>query len=61
MPYTPGVSTVVDEKDLNKPHLVRSEKAEEAEKQTEDKQEQITRVVVEVVGANKADSNTTAG
>lgn len=36
MPYTPGVSTVVDEKDLNKPHLVRSEKAEEAEKQTED-------------------------
>lgn len=36
MAYTPGVSTVVDEKDLNKPHLVRSEKAEEAEKQTED-------------------------
>lgn len=36
MAYTPGVSTVVDEKDLNKPYLVRSEKAEEAEKQTED-------------------------
>ena len=32
-----------------------------AEKQAEDKQEQITRVLVEVVGANKADSNTTAG
>ena len=32
-----------------------------AEKQAEDKQEQITRVVVEVVGANKADSDTTAG
>ena len=32
-----------------------------ADKQAEDKQEQITRVVVEVVGANKADSDTTAG
>lgn len=30
-----------------------------AEKQSEDKQEQITRVLVEVVGANKTDSNTT--
>lgn len=36
MAYTPGVATVVDEKDLYKPQLVRSEKAEEAEKQTED-------------------------
>ena len=32
-----------------------------AEKQVEDKQEQITRVIVEVVGADKADSNATAG
>lgn len=32
-----------------------------AEKQSEDKQEQITRVLVEVVGADKADSNATAG
>lgn len=32
-----------------------------AEKQSDDRQEQITRVVVEVVGADKADGNATAG